>query len=52
MKLELTQEEINGIIMLLAQTQTASGFYPLLMKIDAQLKEQLPKTEDGLPSPV
>lgn len=48
MTLDLTQDEINGLIMLMGKTPTESGFYPLMMKINAQLQAQLPKAEENV----
>jgi hypothetical protein len=40
MTLELTQDEVNIILQFMAQTPTGSGLFPLMMKIDAQFKQQ------------
>ena len=45
MNLDLTPDEIQGLLMLMAKTPTESGFYPLMMKVNAQFQEQLPKIE-------
>jgi hypothetical protein len=34
--------------MLMGKTPTESGFYPLMMKINAQLQEQMPKVEENV----
>jgi len=38
--LTLTKEEIAGIIQVLGNLPTSSGAFPLMMKIDAQVKQQ------------
>jgi len=44
-KLELTVEEVNGILQTLGQLPTSSGAWPLVVKIKQQCAEQLPKEE-------
>lgn len=41
--LELTLDEIHGLLNLMGKTPTESGFYPLLLKIKGQAEEQLAK---------
>ena len=48
MTLDLTPDEIKGLIMLMGKTPTESGFYPLMMKINAQLQEQMPKVDENV----
>ena len=48
MTLDLTPDEVNGLIMLMAKTPTDSGFYPLMVKINAQFQAQLPKPDEAL----
>lgn len=43
--IQLTVEEINGVLQTLGQLPTSSGAWPLLMKIKTQAEEQLPKEE-------
>jgi hypothetical protein len=45
-KLELTVEEVNGILQTLGQLPTSSGAWPLVVKIKQQATEQLPKEEE------
>jgi hypothetical protein len=45
-KLELTVEEVNGILQTLGALPTSSGAWPLVVKIKQQAEEQLPKKED------
>lgn len=45
MTLDLTPEEVNIILQFMAQTPTASGLFPLMMKIDAQFKEQYKESD-------
>ena len=40
--IQLTVEEINGVLQTLGQLPTSSGAWPLLMKIKTQAEEQLP----------
>jgi hypothetical protein len=44
--LKLTVEEVNGILQTLGQLPTSSGAWPLVVKIEQQAKEQLPKKEE------
>ena len=47
-KLELSVEEVNGILQTLGQLPTSSGAWPLVVKIKEQAQAQLPKEEkDG-----
>ena len=47
-KLELTVEEVNGILQTLGQLPTSSGAWPLVVKIKTMAEEQLPKEDkDG-----
>ena len=47
-KLDLTIDEVNGILATLGQLPTSSGAWPLVVKIKAQSEAQLPKEEkDG-----
>jgi len=43
MTLDLTIEEINALLNLMGKTPTESGFFPLMVKIGEQAKNQLPK---------
>ena len=45
MKLDLTPEEVQAILQVLGQLPTSSGAWPLLVKIDAQLKAQTEQKE-------
>ena len=45
MKLELTTEEVQAILQVLGQLPTSSGAWPLLVKIDAQVKTQAEQKE-------
>ena len=45
MKLELTTEEVQAILQVLGQLPTSSGAWPLLVKIDAQVKAQTEQKE-------
>ncbi len=45
MKLELTAEEVTAILQVLGQLPTSSGAWPLLVKIDAQVKAQTEQKE-------
>lgn len=45
--LELTVEEVNGILAALGQLPTSSGAWPLVVKIKEQAESQLPKEEKG-----
>ena len=40
--LTLTLDEVNGILNLMAKTETGSGFFPLMVKIKEQAEKQLP----------
>lgn len=42
-KLELTIEEVNGILAVLGDMPTKSGAWPLVMKIKEQAEPQVPK---------
>jgi len=42
-KLELTIEEVNGILATLGQLPTSSGAWPLVCKIKEQAESQVPK---------
>lgn len=44
-KLELTIEEVNGILAVLGDMPTKSGAWPLVMKIKEQAEPQVPKEE-------
>jgi hypothetical protein len=44
--LKLSVEEVNGILQTLGQLPTSSGAWPLVVKIEQQAKEQLPKKEE------
>jgi len=47
-KLELTVEEVNGILQTLGQLPTSSGAWPLVVKIKEQAELQVPKEDkDG-----
>ena len=41
--LTLSLDEVNGILNLMAKTETGSGFFPLMVKVKEQAEEQLPK---------
>ena len=45
-KLELSVEEVNGILQTLGQLPTSSGAWPLVVKIKEQAQSQLPEKED------
>ena len=45
MKLELTPEEVQAILQVLGQLPTSSGAWPLLVKIEAQVKAQTEQKE-------
>ena len=47
MKLELTAEEVTAILQVLGQLPTSSGAWPLLVKIDAQVKAQAEQKEQS-----
>jgi len=42
-KLELTVEEVNGILQTLGQLPTSSGAWPLVVKIKEQAAPQVPQ---------
>lgn len=44
-KLELTIEEVNGILAVLGDMPTKSGAWPLVVKIKEQAEPQVPKDE-------
>lgn len=44
-KLELTIEEVNGILAVLGDMPTKSGAWPLVVKIKEQAESQVPKEE-------
>jgi hypothetical protein len=44
-KLELTVEEVNGILAVLGDMPTKSGAWLLVMKIKEQAEPQVPKEE-------
>jgi hypothetical protein len=44
-KLELTIEEINGILAVLGDMPTKSGAWPLVVKIKEQAEPQVPKED-------
>jgi hypothetical protein len=46
-KLELTVEEVNGILQTLGSLPTSSGAWPLVVKIKQQSEEQLPEKKDA-----
>jgi hypothetical protein len=39
--LNLTIDEVSGVLMLLGKTQTEQGFYPLMVKVKEQAESQL-----------
>lgn len=41
--LNLTLDEVNGILNLLSKTETGSGFFPLMIKVKEQAEKQLPQ---------
>lgn len=45
-KLELSLNEVDGIIAGLGELPTKTGAFPLLMKIRAQTEPQIPTTEE------
>ena len=47
MKLDLTPEEVQAILQVLGQLPTSSGAWPLLVKIDAQVKAQTVQKEQS-----
>lgn len=40
--LNLTLDEVNGILNLMSKTETGSGFFPLMVKVKEQAEKQLP----------
>lgn len=44
-KLELTIEEVNGILAVLGDMPTKSGAWPLVIKIKEQAELQVPKED-------
>jgi len=40
--LTLTLDEVNGILNLMAKTETGSGYFPLMLKVKEQAEAQLP----------
>ena len=46
MNLELSQEEVQAILNVLGDLPTKSGAFPLVVKINEQFKDQLPKSEE------
>lgn len=44
-KLELTIEEVNGILAVLGDMPTKSGAWPLVIKIKEQAEHQIPKED-------
>lgn len=44
-ELKLTHEEVNAVLSVLGQLPTSSGAWPLLVKIDAQVKAQTEQKE-------
>jgi hypothetical protein len=45
-QLILSAEEVQGVVNVLNQLPTSSGAWPLVVKIEQQAKEQLPKKEE------
>lgn len=45
-KLELSLNEVDGIIAGLGELPTKTGAFPLLMKIRSQAEPQIPKPEE------
>ena len=45
-KLELTVEEVNGILATLGSLPTSSGAWPLVVKIKEQAESQVPKEKE------
>ena len=50
-KLEVTLNEVEGILAGLGELPSKSGAFPLLMKIRAQAEAQLPKEEPQTEEP-
>jgi hypothetical protein len=46
-KLELTLNEVDGVIAGLGELPTKTGAFSLLLKIQAQLQSQLPAQEEA-----
>ena len=46
-ELKLTVDEVTAIMQLMSQTQTGSGFYPLMVKVKEQVESQMEKDENG-----
>ena len=44
-KLELSIEEVNGILQTLGQLPTSSGAWPLVVKIKEQAESQVPQDQ-------
>jgi len=44
-KLDLTLNEVEGVLAGLGELPTKTGAFPLIMKIQAQVQAQLPKEE-------
>jgi hypothetical protein len=40
--LTLSLDEVNGILNLMAKTETGSGYFPLMVKVKEQAEKQLP----------
>jgi hypothetical protein len=47
MKLELTADEVQGILQVLAELPTKSNAWPLVQKIEQQVAEQTPAEDDA-----
>ena len=45
-KIELTAEEVNGILTVLAELPTKTGAWPLFTKIQQQAQEQMGKKDN------
>ena len=45
--IQLTVEEINGVLQTLGQLPTSSGAWPLLMKIKVKAKAKARRTQAG-----
>jgi hypothetical protein len=50
LRLNLTIDEVNGILQVLGDLPTKSGAYPLVMKIKEQAEPQIPKEEPKVES--
>lgn len=44
-KLELSLDEVNGVLTLMGKLPTETNVWPLLAKIRSQAEAQIPKTE-------